>query len=244
MSSASSPPPTRGNTTRQQLDELDALLQRMLSLPIDAPTGDAPPPPPPGGTLPPDGAPAATSLPPPPPARPPAPPPPPTFSPSRVPTPADPARTWTIDLPAAPNPQPARGDSWAGNSAGLEAFHVRTAAPVPADDRLARGGPQSARPSEALPADATPPRVVVAPPAQPAAPAPRPIPAPATNRVPFWAWPLVGLNALLALPFGLLGPVGRLLTGPAGRNFLGAVGLLTLAAAAAIVALDWYGWNW
>lgn len=45
----SSPPPTPNDLTRQQLDELDTLLQRMLSLPLTgpaaAPPGDAPPPP-------------------------------------------------------------------------------------------------------------------------------------------------------------------------------------------------------
>src|SRR5437762_981711 len=38
-------PTTAGNPTRQQLDELDALLQRMLALPLNPAEEPAPPPP-------------------------------------------------------------------------------------------------------------------------------------------------------------------------------------------------------
>jgi hypothetical protein len=59
-----------------------------------------------------------------------------------------------------------------------------------------------------------------------------------------WLWPMVGLNFLLALPFHLLGPLGGWLTAPAGRNVLGFLGLLALAAAGALLALDGFGWTW
>jgi hypothetical protein len=96
---STSPPPARGNPTRQQLDELDALLQRMLALPLnqldqaaDLPADDPPPAPRP--------TPPRAAAPPPAP-RPVAPPP--------RPVPAPPA-------PVNPTPPPP----------GIEALHFRT----------------------------------------------------------------------------------------------------------------------
>jgi hypothetical protein len=41
-----------------------------------------------------------------------------------------------------------------------------------------------------------------------------------------------------------LGPVGRWLRRPAGRNLLGAGGVLGLLAAAAVAVADCIGWTW
>jgi hypothetical protein len=55
---------------------------------------------------------------------------------------------------------------------------------------------------------------------------------------------LVQVNALLDRAFGLLGPVGRPLTTPAGRNFLGWLGVVLLVGAAAFCLGAWLGWTW
>src|SRR5713226_5364032 len=97
------------NPTRQQLDELDALLQRMLSLPLNQLDADVSnPPPPPVRPAPPVGySTTPASMPPPP--RPLAPPPPrpvvvapprptpPPMPPRREPAPGD--HTWNVPLP-------------------------------------------------------------------------------------------------------------------------------------------------
>jgi hypothetical protein len=137
MSTATSSP------TRKQLDELEDLLQRMLSLPVN-PAEPAMPPPPPqqpqapaagmypatfsitGDTVPPQMQLPAGSTPPPPPRtvappmRPAAPPPPasrPMPPVRRIdPAPGDP--TWSVPLPAANNPAPTIMTNW---PVGIEA---------------------------------------------------------------------------------------------------------------------------
>jgi len=146
--------PTTANPTRRQLDELDELLQRMLSLPLN-PTETAAAPPP---SLPPQPTmglmpPSATftfsdtvsapnghlHAPPPPqmmppvapprPLLPPAPPPRPIIPPARRldPTPGDP--TWSVPLPSNGTPAPALLNTW---PMGIEAMaqQMRQAAPA------------------------------------------------------------------------------------------------------------------
>jgi hypothetical protein len=58
------------------------------------------------------------------------------------------------------------------------------------------------------------------------------------------AWPLVAFNAVFDVFLAPWGPPGRWLRGAAGRRFLGALGLLCLAAALALGLADWLGWTW
>jgi hypothetical protein len=62
--------------------------------------------------------------------------------------------------------------------------------------------------------------------------------------LPWWAWPLAGLNAGFDLVVAPLGAPGRWLRGKRGKDLLGLVGLLALAVAAGLVVADWYGWTW
>jgi hypothetical protein len=206
MSTAPSSPP-HGGSTRQQLAELDALLQRMLNLPL---SGDDPA----KSTA----APAVER---------PAPPPPVEVAP--IPS------QWTVEL-TAPPPAPR-------TSPTSEAFHLRTAASVTGDIRLTNSGP----PIQIFAPPVSAPRpLVVAPSAPQPAQAPAKIPtAPGVvrPRAPVMLWPLVAINFLGFRLLRLLGPIGRLLERPLGRDVLGALGLIGLAAALTWLALDWFGWN-
>src|SRR5262249_9615698 len=174
--------PSPNDLTRQQLDELDALLQRMLSLPLnpaEAATAGMPAvapiaaPPLPDAVVPPavknwrvDPA-APSPAPPPPPPAPPAPPPPPP--------------------PRSPPPPPGR------------------APPAP---RPAGGGGGPARPNGPPPRPPPPPPPPPLPPPPPPAPSRRAAP---TDDGPLLLWPLVAVNRLADALLGLFGPPGRFL---------------------------------
>jgi hypothetical protein len=65
--------------------------------------------------------------------------------------------------------------------------------------------------------------------------------APAPVGTPIWLWPLIGMNAVIELLLGLMGPIGRFMMHPTVRQLLGWVGLMLLTAAAvwSAVSLGW-----
>jgi hypothetical protein len=256
-------PTTAGNPTRQQLDELDALLQRMLALPLNP--AEEPPPPPAGqpvnyrtpvpepAAYRPAPAPApgtngwrspalmftadSMNMAPPPPAPPPPPP---------MPRPAPPPEwenAWAIDL------NPKKGSSILG--ARSPAATPPTAEPAPVAEPPA--APANLRltdvpvPEEPMPA----PRALIPAPVAAAVlpPAPARLRAAAQQQssTPLLLGPLVALNNVFDGIMGLTGPLGRFWCGRVGRNLLGTGGLLLLAASVAWGVLDWndwFGWTW
>ena len=262
-----------GHPTRQQLDELDALLQRMLDLPVnrlEEDTAAAA-----GEPEAPDAAREKAGAPRPAPhAEPPA----VNYStaeeeeadlkPRVVPDERPPAKASA----AAPAEQPAAGrpEDWVPLTSTWrpsprtwkplsEAWkQAREAAGRPAEPPAVEEAPALA--SEAPPAAAEAP----APPPEPRAEADPQTPAPAAESAPtppaespriapaepaaaaaprWLLWPLLGLNAAFDGCLVPFGPAGRWLRGRAGRMALGVAGLLALAAAAALAAADWFGWT-
>jgi hypothetical protein len=59
-----------------------------------------------------------------------------------------------------------------------------------------------------------------------------------------WVRPLLWLDHGFQTCMAPLGPVGRWLRGTAGRALLGWTGVLLLAAACGLAARDWFGWTW
>lgn len=238
--------PSPNDLTRQQLDELDALLQRMLSVPLNGPE---PVPTPPTGTT---GwrtdSPATVAAPPHI-----APPPLPTIPPNPF-TATIPAPETTQYLPLA-EPEP--------EQVPLPSPVVPP--PEPALPIVERRPPPAPSvpvvvPPPPPPKPAPPPAPVVvrapvtprqqpeAPPRpQPPAAPPRLAPAPdllgayaessgAPEPVPFFLWPLVGFNWLVDSILGLFGPPGRLLRSGFGKYLLGLIGIgLLLYTAAHLV---------
>lgn len=161
-------PTASADATRRQLDELDALLQRMLALPV----------------APPDDDPILSEEP--------------------------PDNSLAVVDPPAPTPPP---------------LTVRVVA-TPLATVLEPPG--------------TPTTLTLSPTAteveSPELPLPR------RRRV--WPRPLLWSNRVFDQCTDPLGAAGRWLRGRTGRTVLGVIGLLFLAAAVAIVAMDWAGWIW
>jgi hypothetical protein len=214
----SSPQPP--HPTRQQLDELDALLRHMLDAPEDAPAA--------------------------PPAEVPAPPPGPAVS-YRVIQQASPA-------PPAPAPgaTPEEDEQWVPLRSAWQPS-AQTWGPLAESWQQAQSG-RGAPPAPAAPEPASPPP-------EPEAAAPPPIIRPVSGFVqrapepirseelaappePRWLLPLVWCNRGFDALTAPLGAPGRWLRGRVGRNVLGAVGLLCLAAAVARAVADGIGWTW
>jgi hypothetical protein len=158
---------------RQQLDELDALLQRMLNLPVSPPEPESVPPP--------------------------------TSSP----------RVSVIEeLPPLPPPLP-------------PPRAIPTPPPIYRDPVTVETPPN-------LPLPRTMPS---------RSPLPENGPPPKLRSRPLWMAPFLWIDDCFenaTNPFGFL---GRWLRQPIGRAFLGWVGVLCLAAAVALVLLDWFGWT-
>jgi hypothetical protein len=170
MPSASSSRPTdAANLTRQQLDELDALLQRMLALPVHLPEESSA-----------------------------------SFD---HPTAAAPV---SLLEPLAEATEPLLAPLEERIEPSLT---YRTELPTLSDARLAN-------------------------------PCDRDLEAETEEPVPVWQWPLLGINQAFDYVVGGLGSTGRWLCRPAGRTFLGWAGLACLAAAFALLVLDWVRWNW
>jgi len=213
------PTPAAQLPTRQQLDEIDALLSRMLTLP---PLG--------GETA--EGPPVA--------AEPPAPPPVEMTFPApiirevpapRPPAPEDPVvREWRVQWPQAPRP--------AAPQPSVVAWGLAVPLATPAEE-----------PYEPAPAPPYGPTAYQSPASIPpvaeyplAEPVPT-VPAPARPLVSPVLWPLIGLNAVLDVLSHLLGPAGAWTRGP-GRTGLGWVGVAMILAAGVWAAGEWYGYNW
>jgi hypothetical protein len=253
MSSATS----SGQSMRQQLDDLDALLQRMLSLPINQ-LDDSPP-------APPRPAPAKVANPvraegPSP--QPPAPPAAPVHAPPRmrlltdsspVPPPADTEpigyeRAFTINL----NPQ--NGSSVLGPRSPARWMDAEPM-PLPNPPRPApRQASPPVRPAPEPPAQPAAKAIVSIEPLPTAAPSRPPAPEMPVSeslrpspfrrpRTPIVLLPLALVETIFDGVMSLFGPPGEWLASPAGKNLLGYVGLLMLGGCAAWGALDWFGWT-
>ncbi|HXG09993.1 MAG TPA: hypothetical protein VNK04_09405 [Gemmataceae bacterium] len=151
-------PDMRSALTRQQLDELDALLRRMLELPV-YPTEEGP-------------------------------------------APAEPAPSLAVPAPepvALPSSEPA--------------------------------GPRALPPVESPAAD-----LPVSPVSEPTEEETLPIA--------WWLRPILWGNRTFDRGVARLGRPGRWLRQPSGRTLLGVTGLVLLAAALALLVLDWVRWNW
>jgi hypothetical protein len=215
----SSPPPRPAHPTRQQLDELDALLRRMLE---------------------PDSEPAlpVEELP--------APPPGPAVS-YRVIQPAaeaptDPAaeakpgeEQW-VPLRSTWQPSPHTWGPLAASWQQAQAARGTPPAPPPADPP-----PQPPPPAP----DAAPPPIIRPVSGfvqrQPEPSGPEALVAPPVSR---WLRPLLWCNRGFDALTASLGAPGRWLRGRRGRAVLGAVGLLCLAAAVARAVAEGIGWTW
>lgn len=206
--------PSPNDLTRQQLDELDALLQRMLSVPLTPPDTPAP----------------VTT---------PAPAPPTRGSSDTASAPPLPP-SWRVDPPAtaagASAPHIALPEPPSSVALKLEP-------PPPAPASAATPPVQEPVPKPAAPpAPKTPPAPakVVVPPA-PVAPLPAPpavavTPVPATPPVPLPLVPLVALNTLFDGVCGMFGPLGRLLRSGFFKYLYGLTGLGLIVYTAAHVA--------
>jgi hypothetical protein len=215
---------TAANATRQQLDELDALLQRMLDLPVNK--LDAPEASPvayavteavaaPDVAVPPPIAPASdaqakasdeswvplSS----------------TWQPSAM-TWKPLARSWSQ---AATDPAPEQKDTVPAETPTAPqpatSAPVAASVPIPTAPELSAGRPEQAWPDLLdVPAD------------RPAA---------------RWALLLVAFNRVFDLCLAPLGPAGRFFRGRPGRLGLAILGLGCLVAAAVVLLIDWAGWT-
>lgn len=199
-------PPSPNDLTRQQLDELDALLQKMLALPL-AKTDD--PPPRPAAPMP-DGW-RADREPPPPaphliaPSVAFAPPPPMVFD-----EPPEP------EFELVPPPEPLSLPEPMLPPAPVEPY-------IPPAPRVEEPEPVS------LVAEVPPALPEVSPDSPPAV-------GEGSSRPPVHLWPLVAANAPIEWALSLFGPPGRAMCSAAGKWTLGLAGLLMLAAAGLWVA--------
>jgi hypothetical protein len=209
------------NQTRQQLEELDALLQRMLSLPLSpAEAGEEPKP-----------LPASAKVPIP------LPPAPPVLlvkemPPASPPVPGQPnVQAWRVEMPTPnPNPPPAQEPA-------INTWSAPVKAPVQSPPTPTQGS------SVVYGSDnpATAPVVVetksVAPPAAP----PKKQSAPP---LPVWVWPFYLLNLLFDLSTYTLGPFTRWLSYPATKHALGWLGVMMMIlsfgfAVSLVLGFDW-----
>jgi hypothetical protein len=246
--------PSPNDLTRQQLDELDALLQKMLSVPLPP---DTPPLPGPANTSSTGRNDHAVS------------------APARGGNESGPALTdpplppsWRVDPPASPRPASAPAGSFTSGAreGSAPAPHLALADP-PSSVSLKLEPPvpsaltQTPAPAAPLkpvaktapapvPAPSLPPTpAVVAPPSPKLAPAVAPTPAlpapkansgltppPTTPPVPVPLLPFVMLNALFDAGCGWLGPFGRVLRSGLFKQLCGATGLALLVYTAAHLA--------
>jgi hypothetical protein len=259
--------PTPNDLTRQQLDELDALLQKMLALPLNKP--DEPPAPPRPAADVPTGWRAdrpATAAPPlphladppepadaaetvaafglrrPEPAAPPARPPQVLLEPPVSYTPAVPPTPATAYAPPPP-PEPVApaarlfGPPTAGTGVPPSAG---PAAPPPAESLGFDSIPMPSA-ARSLPDFGSLDLAELRDRVENAKPAEPPPAAPPRPSVPVAVWPLFVVNWLIETALCLFGPPGRLLTTGGMKHVLGTLGLLMLAAAGLWTARG-FGW--
>lgn len=255
--------PSPNDLTRQQLDELDSLLQRMLALPVSQPEpAVAFPPPPPLPDLPPVTPRTIPRSPEPSTWR--ADPPEPAVSsprtastklphPAPVPEPAVAFSPSVLPFPAPPppyRPEPPAPRSFAPTPS--VPFMPPEPPPVVAPGTL-RGVDAPALPFDFVPANLAPavppptPEVEFAevnPFADPPPPVVPAAPVQASGRVPVPLWPLFALNWLLEFVLGWFGPVGAVLVRPAMKTVLGIAGVLLMLGAGVWAArgMGWVSW--
>lgn len=260
--------PSPNDLTRQQLDELDVLLQRMLALPVSSPEpAVAFPPPPPLPDLPPAAPrPAPRAMPEPPavswradtpaggkaPHLTPIPEPAVAFTPTMLPFPPS-ARSNPDPMPMPP-PRP--------TPPVQEVPVPRLFAPPPsfnspepqspvASPGTLRGVDAPALPFDFRRADPLPPPTPsddfpeVNPFADPLPPvAEEQTATPPARPVPVYLWPVFALNWVLEFLLGWFGPVGQVLMRPLTKTLLGWLGVLLLVAAGVWAArgMGWVSW--
>lgn len=239
--------------TRQQLDELEALMQRMLALPVQ-PSGD-------------DGE-TELSLP----SRPATSRRAPSTTEARRPREDEEPTTLRSYVWSEPLKQPtslsARAEQHAATRTPEESFQseethepaeeiaayeapAQPPPPVPAPIRWPLSAkPEAARPAEPARLDALlpiRPPVIVEPPDEPESSTAEAWPQ-RPGRLPvrgsWWLHPLFWSNRAFDRSIGYLGTPGRWLCSSQGRAFLGLFGLLMLAAALAWGLNDWTNWTW
>src|SRR5262245_18160182 len=248
MSTAKSRPADAPNATRQMLDELDALMERMLTLPVNEPEEERtkekrPERPAMAATL------TMVETPPPPPSAPPAPETKilvgrvttPSYTAPEERAPADTGsdareqeyrgeRARYVDAPPLPD-APAFTDAPAYTDAPpyTDAAPYRQEAATP---------PQSHWPtSEAPPSEAKTSDETVRPLAEHHIPDRRSLGSVLLQ-------PLLWINGVYDRCTAWLGPLGRLLRSPRGRAMVGFVGLTLIGLAIAWSMRDWFGWWW
>ncbi|MFL5341846.1 MAG: hypothetical protein ACJ8F7_17000 [Gemmataceae bacterium] len=253
------------NPTRQQLEELDALLQRMLSLPLNQLETEPAAPPPPPPILPAvDATPTAVpnytfSAPP---AQPVAPPRPVAPRPS----PSTPARPMSRPMPSMRRVEVAPGDhSW--NVPLPAAGGVSTFGQWPGGDPLSAAArpivppPPPAPPSglrvttvpspdEQNLARETPPpmqRLRVESPAAETVPPANRVPGPPVFQeppLPFYLWPVAGFDWTIGRTLGVFGGPGRWVRQGGGKLLVGWCGVFMLCGAIAWGVVDYFGLSW
>lgn len=203
--------------TRQQLEEIDTLLKRMLSLPPLA-------------------AEAAEPIPTPTPMSPYATPTIREIPPTSPPVPGEPTvQAWRVEFPAAqmptPTPTPASVAAWG--------------TPVPEQPRFTVHTPQALVPAP-MPAPTGPiaynPPPPVTPYVAPLSPTPTPVAVAERGASPL-LWPVLFVNGLYDFLSYVLGPGGTWLRG-SGRRMLGWLGVVMILASAGWLAGNWQGYDW
>jgi hypothetical protein len=218
-----SPPPTR-----QQLDELDALLQRMLELPVNKLADDA-------ASEPAGPVREAAALP----------LPETTTPPVRLvvvedhAAPAPPTPAARPELRLVPPPEPAAADEGAADWVPFRSAwrpSAQTWGPLAESWWQAQGErPRLAAPDSAAAAEGVTPAPEAAPPSAETTPAPPEAPPGPPPRQPgLLARSLGGFDRAFYGSLGVIGAPGRWLARPAGRLLVGLVGLACLGAALAL----------
>lgn len=253
------------NPTRQQLDELDALLQRMLDLPVNSYQDDS------QVEEEPEGADEAVEEETPPVRAPIAPAPMPALPISYVvvetasPRPLPAASGFEMRSAERPQPPPtpaptidppsAEGEMWVPLRATWQPS-PQTWPPLAESWNQAGGVGQALQPDSPKSQAGKPdlreieievPAELMPPPPEPPAIAEEPrmsLPAEDAAPPPSWLLPLVWFNQGFDACLTPLGAPGRWLCSPRGRQLLGAAGLLGLAAAAALAVSAGMGWSW
>jgi hypothetical protein len=215
MSKPGTPDDPVPNSTRQMLDELDALMERMLALPVN--DLDDPPaaPSPLSAKVTIVEAPAPEKLPPP--------VPPPVPSPGKVLVgrlSAPPSYNTEIEE-EKPRPKKKPKESRPKNEEIVEKQPNLWEEPLPTPDEI------------------LPPLVVKPVPVEELR-----LPRKRRSFSNILLQPLLGINYAYDRATVLLGPMGRWLRGARGRKCLGLIGLGLLTLAALWWLHDWLGWNW
>jgi hypothetical protein len=214
---------TPNQPTRQQLEEIDSLLKRMLSLPPLASEAVEPAPAPP--SIPPVAPYAQPTIREVPPAIPPA--------------PGDPiVQAWRVEFPQTPPTSSSTSVASWGTPVGSSL--TPAAAPVH-EQRFTVYQPQPLPPPTPAPITYTPPPVPV-----PVNPYPAPAVAPAVpieRGTSILVWPFLIVNWVYDLLTYVLGPGGGWLRG-SGRRLLGFAGIVMIFASIAWAAGNWYGYDW